>query len=315
MSKAGEINNSTEKRSLGILIAAFAAVYLIWGSTYLAIKYAIATMPSFLMAGTRFTIAGAVLLLIARFSKGYERPKLVHWRTSIIVGTLLLAIGNGGVVVAEHYISSSLAALLVATEPFWVVLLGWGFMKTGRPNIKVVAGLLLGFLGVWLLISGQEPSPTGDNSHQLLGAFLIIVATLGWAAGSLYGSKAPAAKLTIQAAGMQMFAGGIIMLLIGTVTGEWSKLEISQVSTASLLALAYMIVFGGIVVFTAYSWLLHNVSTTAVSTYAYVNPVVAVLLGWAVAGESITGTILLGAAIIIGSVALITLQKKGGKGD
>jgi drug/metabolite transporter (DMT)-like permease len=120
--------------------------------------------------------------------------------------------------------------------------------------------------------------------------------------------------LTIQAAGMQMFAGGIIMLLIGTVTGEWSKLEISQVSTASLLALAYMIVFGGIVVFTAYSWLLHNVSTTAVSTYAYVNPVVAVLLGWAVAGESITGTILLGAAIIIGSVALITLQKKGGKG-
>ena len=302
------VNNRAEKRSLGIMIAAFAAVYLIWGSTYLAIKYAIQTMPSFLMAGTRFTIAGAILLLIARFSRGYERPKLVHWRTSIIIGTLLLVIGNGGVVLAEHYISSSLAALLVATEPFWIVLLAWGFMKTGRPNIKVAAGLLLGFLGVWLLISGQQPVPAGESSHQLQGTFLVVIATLGWAAGSLYGSKAPTAKSTILAAGMQMLCGGLIMLLIAAVTGEWSRFDVSQVSAVSLLALAYMIVFGAIVVFTAYSWLLQNVSTTAVSTYAYVNPAVAVLLGWAIAGESITGMMLLGAAVIIGSVALITLQ-------
>ena len=137
------INN--DKRNTILLIAAFAAVYVIWGSTYLAIKYAIETIPTFLMAGVRFTIAGAILFAVARFSKGYERPKLVHWRTSLIVGTLLLAIGNGGVVLAEHYISSSLAALLVATEPFWFVLIGWIFMGSGRPNLKGDARLGCGF--------------------------------------------------------------------------------------------------------------------------------------------------------------------------
>lgn len=294
------------------MIAAFAAVYLIWGSTYLAIKYAIQTMPTFIMAGTRFTIAGMVLLLIARFSGGYEKPKLVHWRTSIIVGTLLLAVGNGGVVLAEHYISSSLAALLVATEPFWVVLLAWGFMKTGRPNIKVAAGLALGFVGVWLLISGQQPVPAGESS-QLLGAFLIVIATLGWAIGSLYGSRAPAVKSTIQAAGMQMLCGGLIMLLISAVTGEWSTFDVAQVSTVSLVALAYLIVFGAIVAYTAYSWLLQNVSPTAVTTYAYVNPAVAVVLGWAIAGESITAQMLFGAVVVVGAVALITLQTKVAK--
>jgi drug/metabolite transporter (DMT)-like permease len=313
MSNEAVVKTSQEKKNLIIMIAAFAAVYLIWGSTYLAIKYAIQTMPTFLMAGTRFTIAGIVLYLIARFSGGYEKPKLVHWRTSIIVGTLLLAIGNGGVVLAEHYISSSLAALLVATEPFWVALLGWGFMKTGRPNLKVTAGLLVGFVGVWLLISGQEASSTVESSHQLFGAMLIVIATLGWAVGSLYGSKAPTAKSTVQAAGMQMFSGGVIMLLISAATGEWSTFDVSRVSGVSLFALAYLILFGAIVAYTAYSWLLKNVSPTAVTTYAYVNPAVAVVLGWMIAGESMTAQMLVGAAIIVGSVALITLQKKPAK--
>ena len=174
-----------------MMIAAFAAVYLIWGSTYLAIKYAIETIPTFLMAAIRFLTAGAVLYGIARLSPGYEKPKPVHWRTALIVGTLLLAIGNGGVVMAEHHISSSLAALLVATEPFWVVLIGWGFMKTGRPNIKVAAGLLLGFLGVWLLISGQQAGrgrelapvvrrvPDSYRDARLGGRFALRVACTG----------------------------------------------------------------------------------------------------------------------------------------
>ena len=295
-----------------MLVAAFAAVYVIWGSTYLAIKYAIETIPTFLMAGFRFVTAGAILYGIARLSPGYEKPKLVHWRTALIIGTLLLVIGNGGVVMAEHYVPSSLAALLVATEPFWIVLFSWMFMGKGRPNLKVTAGLALGFIGVWLLISGQNAAVEG-GSKQILGAGLVIIATLGWAAGSLYGTRAPAARSAILASGMQVLAGGAILLVIGTVTGEWSKFVVTQVSLVSWIALVYLSVLGGIVVFTAYSWLLRNVSPTAVMTYAYVNPAVAVVLGWVIAGESMTAQMLVGAGIIVGSVALITLQRKAAK--
>lgn len=305
-----EIGNK-ENRNLLIMIAAFAAVYLIWGSTYLAIKYAIETIPTFLMAGVRFTIAGAVLYAISMFTKDYARPKLVEWRTSLIMGTLLLAIGNGGVVLAEHYISSSLAALLVATVPFFIVLFSWGFMGTGRPGWKVTLGLLVGFLGVYMLISG--PSTGGEGSNQMLGTVLIIIATIGWAIGSLYGTRAPAAKSVFQASGMQMLAGGSVLLLIGTIAGEWSQVNIGAMSFNSIFALIYLIVFGAIVAYTAFSWLLKNASPTAVTTYAYVNPAVAVVLGWAIAGESLTSQMLVGAAIIVGSVALITSQKKAAK--
>lgn len=304
-----EIGNK-ENRSLVIMIAAFAAVYLIWGSTYLAIKYAIETIPTFLMAGVRFTVAGAVLYAISMFTKDYARPRLVEWRTSLIMGTLLLAVGNGGVVLAEHYISSSLAALLVATVPFFIVLLSWAFMGTGRPSGKVTLGLLVGFLGVYMLISGPAG---GGGSNQTLGTVLIIVSTLGWAIGSLYGTRAPAAKSVFQASGMQMLAGGTVLLLIGTFAGEWGQVNVSAMSFNSIFALIYLIVFGAIVAYTAFSWLLKNASPTAVTTYAYVNPAVAVLLGWAIAGESLTSQMLVGAAIIVGSVALITSQKKAAK--
>jgi drug/metabolite transporter (DMT)-like permease len=300
----------TDKRSLAVMIAAFAAVYIIWGSTYLAIKYAIETLPTFLMAGVRFGVAGAVLYAWARLSPGYEKPKLTHWRTSLIVGTLLLGIGNGGVVLAEHYISSSLAALLIATTPFWIVLLGWVFMGNGRPNYKVVTGLAVGFIGVALLIFGQSADDGVSSNGQMFGIIATLVATLAWAAGSLYGTTAPAVRSSAQVAGMQMLAGGAVLLVVGTVTGEWSSFDPSAVSTVSALALGYLIVFGAIVAFTAYSWLLKNASPAKVSTYAYVNPAIAVVLGWAIAGESLTGLMLLGAAIIVVSVALITANKK-----
>jgi drug/metabolite transporter (DMT)-like permease len=308
------IDNSRDKASLVMLVAAFAAVYVIWGSTYLAIKYAIETIPTFLMAGFRFVTAGAILYGIARVSPGYEKPKLVHWRTALIVGTLLLVIGNGGVVMAEHYIPSSLAALLVATEPFWIVLFSWMFMGKGRPNLKVTAGLALGFIGVWLLISGRGAAVEG-GSHQMLGVGLVLLASLGWAAGSLYGTRAPAARSAVLASGMQVLAGGVILLTAGTVTGEWSKFHIAEVSRISWIAVSYLVVFGAIVAYTAYSWLLKNASPAAVMTYAYVNPAVAVVLGWVIAGESMTAQMLLGAGLIVGSVALITLQKKAAKED
>jgi drug/metabolite transporter (DMT)-like permease len=307
--QAGKISN--DKRNLILLIAAFAAVYIIWGSTYLAIKYAIETIPTFLMAGFRFTIAGGLLYLWARFSRNYEKPKLIHWRTSLIVGILLLAGGNGGVVIGEHYISSSLTALLIATTPFWIVLLNWILLRGQRPNFKVLAGLLIGFIGVWLLLpTGTTSGEAAGASGQMFGAILILVASLSWALGSLYGTRAPAARSPILASGMQMLTGGIVMLLIGTFAGEWSTLNLSAISARSWAALVYLIFVGAIVAYTAYSWLLKNAQPAMVSTYAYVNPAIAVLLGWAIAGETLTGQMLVGAAIIVGSVALITANKK-----
>lgn len=305
------INNSSGRRQLILMIAAFAAVYVIWGSTYLAIKYAIETIPSFLMAGVRFLVAGGLLYTWGRSSRGYVKPTATHWRTAAIVGALLLAVGNGGVVMAEHYISSSLAALLVATLPFWMVLLGWIFVGSGRPGYKVVLGLLIGFTGVAILMMGRESGAAGTGAADpLLGIILILIATIGWALGSLYGSRADTAKSTVLASGMQMLAGGVMLILMSLVTGEWSRFDIAAVSANSWFALVYLIIFGAIIAFTAYSWLLQNVSPSALSTYAYVNPAIAVFLGWAIAGESLTGQMLVGAAVIVASVALITMQKK-----
>jgi len=298
-------------RNLILLIAAFAAVYIFWGSTYLAIKYAIETLPPLLMVGARFTFAGSILMIWARFTKDYEPPKAAHWKTSFIVGTLLLLIGNGGVVFAEHHISSSLAALLVATEPFWIVLLSWLWLKGTRPNLKVALGLAIGFFGVWLLISGQ-PAANAENSGsmQLIGTVVVIVAALGWATGSIYGLRSPVPKSAILTSGMQMFSGGLVLLIVSLIMGEWSKFDIAAVSANSWFGLAYLTVFGSLIAFTAYSWLLKNAQPAMVATYAYVNPIVAVFLGWLIAGESFTAQMLIGAGVIVGSVVLITSQDK-----
>lgn len=295
-----------------LLLAAFAAVYIFWGSTYLAIKYAIETLPPFLMAGARFVFAGSILLVWARLSADYEKPTAAHWKTSFIVGTLLLLGGNGGVVFAEHYISSSLAALLVATEPFWIVLLSWLWLKGARPNLKAVLGIAVGFFGVWLLINGQSASgaASGFGSMQIISAIIIIASAASWATGSIYGLRSPVPKSSLQTAGMQMFAGGLVLLFVSLIAGEWSKFSIAEVSANSWLGLAYLTVFGSLVSFTAYSWLLKNAQPAMVATYAYVNPIIAVFLGWLIAGESFTGQMLVGAGVIVGSVVLITSHNK-----
>ena len=298
------------ERNLVVLIAAFAAVYIFWGSTYLAIKYAIQTLPPFLMAGTRFAVAGAILFLIARFSKDYEPPKAVHWRTSFVVGTFLLLGGNGAVVVAQQYISSSMTALLVATEPLWVVLLSWVWLKSGRPNWRVMAGLLVGFGGVWLLISGRDPAGFGGEAPgQLFGYAAVIGGALSWATGSIYGLKAPTPRSSLLTAGMQMLSGSAALFVVGLVCGEWSTFDPAAVTSQSVVALGYLLIFGSLLGFTAYSWLLKNAQPSMVATYAYVNPVIAVFLGWSIAGESLTAPMLIGAFIIVVSVALITAKK------
>lgn len=296
--------------SLLLTVLAFAAVYVIWGSTYLGIKYAIETLPPFLMSGSRFLLAGVALAAWALW-RGERRPTLAHWRSASIVGALLFLGGNGGVVWAEQYIPSSLAALLVATEPLWIVLMNWLRPAGVRPALITFLGLAVGFAGVWLLIGGVT---SGDDisGRSALGAGAVIGATLAWAAGSLYSLRADLPASAILSAGMQMIAGGAFLTIAATLTGEWSRLDLGSASTISVGAFLYLVVFGSIVAFTAYSWLLQNVSPAKASTYAYVNPVVAVALGWAIAGEAVTTRTLLATAVIVSSVALITLHKQDG---
>jgi drug/metabolite transporter (DMT)-like permease len=278
---------------------ALATVYLIWGSTYLAIRIAIGGLPPFLMASVRFLIAGAILYAWARF-RGAARPELRHWLPAAIVGATLLLGGNGGVVWAEQRLDSGLAALIISIEPLWIVLLTWMRSRRERPSARVWTGLALGFAGLALLL---RPSPA--HRLDLLAAGVVIAASVSWAWGSLYGQRAKLPSSPALATGMQMLSGSALLGLAGLANGELGRFEPARVTAGSLAALAYLVVFGAIVAYTAYVFLLRNAPPVLVSTYAYVNPLVAVFLGWAVAGEKITVATLGAAAVILAGVALI----------
>ena len=288
-----------------LIVLAFAAVYIIWGSTYIGIRLAIETLPPFLMAGTRFTLAGSILFLWAILKRERVPRSVTPWLRAFIVGGLLLLCGNGGVTWAEKYIPTSLAALLVATEPLWVVLLSWIFSHK-RPNSKVLLGALIGLGGVALLVSDGLSQGYGNSLFGMLGAVAVLLAGFAWAAGSVYSSRQPIQASTSMAAGMQMLAGGSLLLLLALVTGDVKHLNLSHASWTSIAAFFYLLVFGSLIGFTAYSWLLVNVTPSSAATYGYVNPVVAVFLGWLIASEPITPRILLAAAVIVSSVVLIT---------
>jgi drug/metabolite transporter (DMT)-like permease len=286
------------------LALAFIAVYLIWGSTYLAIRFAIETLPPFLMAGIRFVVAGGILYGWARL-RGTPRPARAHWLGAAIVGTLLLVGGNGAVVWAEQYVPSGLAALIIATEPFCVVLLDWARPGGERPTLPVVAGMLAGFVGVLLLI-GPADLLGGGRVHPG-GALVLLLGSLLWAAGSLYaarGERLPRSPML--ATGMNMLVGGAALLGLGSAVGEWGRLDLAAASLKSVLALLYLMIFGAIVGFTAYVYLLRNTTPARASTYAYVNPIIAVVLGWALAGEDISLRVGVAALAIIAAVVLIT---------
>jgi drug/metabolite transporter (DMT)-like permease len=295
---------SEYRASLPAIWSALIAVYLIWGSTYLAIRYAVETMPPFLMAAVRFIISGGFLYALRRFS-GDPAPKAVEWRSATIIGIFLLVGGNGGVVWAEQFVTSSLAALLVATVPLWMVLMD-AFRPPGhRPGLPAVAGILIGFGGVVLLIRSVAGSADTTN---LLGAAALILASLAWSIGSLYGRTARLPASQLLGTAMEMLAGGVALLLVATIVGEWSDLDIATVSRRSVLALVYLTVIGSSA-FVAYVWLLRVAPTPLVATYAYVNPLVAVLLGYFLAQEPMTVRTLLAAALIIGSVALVSMPQ------
>jgi drug/metabolite transporter (DMT)-like permease len=297
----------TDAPSRGKVIAAFAAVYVIWGSTYLAIAFAIETLPPFLMAGVRFLIAGS-LLFAWSLARSRRKPTLREWKAAFIIGGLLLLGGNGAVVWAEQTVSSGVAALLVAGMPCWMVLLDWLWQGSARPGARTVMGLLLGFGGIALLVG---PSAfAADASIHLVGALVLLIGSLAWAVGSVYSRRAPHPPGALLSTGMQMLAGGSLLVFAGSVTGEWARVDLTDVSLKSMLALGYLIVFGAIIAYSAYVWLLRVSTPARVSTYAYVNPVVAVLLGWALAGETFTPRMAVAAVIIVAGVALITLEEQ-----
>jgi drug/metabolite transporter (DMT)-like permease len=298
--------------SRGKVVAAYAAVYIIWGSTYLAILYAIETLPPFLMAAARFLVAGALLYLWS-LPRSPRRPTRAEWRAAFIIGALLLLGGNGAVVWAEQTVPSGVTALLVAVTPCWMVLLDWLWHGARRPGLRTVAGLLLGFGGIALLIGPS--SITGGAEVPVAGVLALMGGSLAWATGSIYSKKAPTAPGALLATGMQMLMGGALLLVAGGVTGEFARFDPAGVSLRSLLAVAYLLVFGSIIGYSAYVWLLRVSSPARVSTYAYVNPVVAVLLGWAIAGEALNARMGLAAAIIIAGVVLITLEEQSRRHD
>ena len=298
----------TARPSRVLVVLSFAAIYELWGSTYLGIRLAIETLPPFLMAAMRFTAAGAILFVWAVFNGQSLRPTLSQWPRAFIIGALLLLCGNGGVTWAEKYIASGFAALLIATEPLWVVMLNWGLTHR-RPNWKVMLGVLIGLAGVSLLVSdglGQGIYGPQGSRLSLIAVAVVMLASFAWAAGSVYSSRRPIRATTSMASGMQMLAGGSLLLLLALVAGDFKRLNLDNASWVSIGAFAYLTLFGSLVSFTAYSWLLNNVTTARAATYAYVNPVVAVLLGWLIVNEPLTSKMMLAAAIIVGSVVLIT---------
>ena len=291
------------KPPLAAVLAAFAALYIIWGSTYLGIRFAIETMPPFTMAGVRFLAAGAILYAGSR-ARGAVMPTRPQWRTAAVVGALLLLGGNGGVTWAEQRIPSGIAALLVASTPMWMVVLDALRPGGTRPGWAVVLGLLVGLVGILLLVG---PRSLGGEPVDGLGALAVGGAALSWALGSIYQRGAPKAESTLLNVGMQMLAGGALLLVVGLALGE--RLDPAEVSLKSGLALGYLVLVGAIVGYSAYVWLLKVSTPAKASTYAYVNPIVAVLLGWALAGEPLGPRVIASGAAVVLAVALITTAR------
>jgi drug/metabolite transporter (DMT)-like permease len=291
---------------VGIWIAII-SVYIVWGSTYLAIRFAVQTMPPFLMAGVRFLISGSLLYLIRR-TWGDPKPTCQEWRSASIIGIFLLVGGNGGVVWAEQWVVSGVAALLVATAPLWMILIDTIHPRGRKSGSKVILGVILGFAGIFILIHPFQSMRQGDI--HLIGALVLILASLFWSIGSLYSRQAKLPSSPLLGTGMEMLAGGGGLLLLGILSGEMRQLNWGAISNESWLGLIYLIVFGSWIGFTAYTWLLRTAPTPLVSTYAYVNPIVAVFLGYLIAEEPLTLQILIATVLVVGSVALITITQQ-----
>lgn len=278
-------------------------LYLVWGSTYLAIRYGLESIPPFAMSGLRYGAAGAILLVVAK-ARGASRIAARDLVPAFTCGALLLLCGNGGVVWAEQRVSSGLAALLIAIEPLFIVLLQALPPERHAPGGRALAGVALGLSGVALLLG---PARFGGDRIDILGAAAVLFAAFAWALGSLLSRRFARPASPLQATALQMLAGGFLLLALSLAAGEWARFWPAHVSTRSWAALLYLLLFGSLLGYTVYMWLLRAASPALVSTYAFVNPAVAVFLGWLLAAEPVSARTLAAAAVIVAAVVLITL--------
>lgn len=285
--------------------AAMTVVYVIWGSTYLAIRFTVEGIPPLLSAGSRFVFAGALLYVWARL-RGASAPTPRQWGAAFVIGGFMLLGGNGGVVWAEQWIDSSLAAIMIATVPLWMALLEPIVFGGAKPGLRPTVGLVLGFAGVAYLV--WEPGQSG--AIYAPGLFALLAAAFLWANGSLLSSRMPVPRDPLLGASLFMMAGGATQLVAGFGIGELGDLALGDVTWKSWWALTYLIVFGSIIAYSAYVWLLRVGPASTVATYAYVNPVVAVFLGWWLADEVLSWDTLYASAAILAGVALITVAKR-----
>ena len=289
-----------------LVLAAFAAVYLIWGSTYLGIRLAIETIPPLAMAGVRFLVAGAILFPIAylRGDRRSDRLTLAHWRSTFVIGGLLLFAGNGGITFAEQHVPSGIAALLVATVPLWMAVFAHvlGMQRVSRLG---VAGLVAGLLGVALLL---RPGTVGATSPAWIA--VTLVSPLCWAAGTIYARGARLPRRPLVGTAMEMLCGGAILCVVAAALGEWGQVHLAAITLTSVLAFAWLVVGGSLIAYSAYAFLLHTVSPRALSSYAYVNPLVAVLLGWAFVGEKVSAGTLVASGLIVIAVAVLLVSSR-----
>jgi drug/metabolite transporter (DMT)-like permease len=296
-----QLPSTTTRAQPALVWAALVTVYLLWGSTYFGIRIAVETMPPFLMAGSRFLIAGLILFL-ARLPyalKTRSMPSAAHWGAATVIGAALLLGGNGAVAWAEQTVPSGVTALLVAMVPLWMALMD-RVVYGKRLSALKLAGLIIGFGGIAVLVAG----PFGENV-PLPGAAALAIGSISWAAGSLYSRNATLPKDSLLTTGMEMLCGGACLCAAGLAVGEGAHVQLGSISQPSWIAFAYLVVFGGIVGFGAYLWVIREAPTSLVSTYAYVNPIVAVLLGSTFLHEPLTPRIVVAGAIVLASVALI----------
>src|SRR5882724_6077492 len=285
-----------------LVLMAFAAVYVVWGSTYLAIQIGIESFPPLILAGLRHITVGLLLYPILRRKTGI-RPTAANWRTAVVTGALLLFVGNGGVSWAELTVPSGIAALLVATVSLWLVIVDWLRPGGVKPVSRVVIGLLMGFAGMALLVG---PAHLGGSERvDPRGAAVLVIASLAWACGSLYSKHGGMPSSAMLGVAMQSLAGGVILLIAGLFAGEFKGLHLGAISPRSWLALGYLIIFGSGIGFSAYLYILQKSTAARVATYAFVNPVVALFLGWLIAGEMITLRTVIAAAVILTAVILV----------
>ena len=296
-----------DKNRLLKVILAFAAIYIIWGTTYLVIRVAVETIPPFFMAGSRFVVAGVLTFIFLR-ARGVPSPQRRHWPAAVVIGGLLLAGGSGLVTWSEQTIPSGVAALVIATVPLWTTLFDWLFYRGGTPSKRVIAGILLGFLGIALLIGPGQFSGTAAFSWIALS--VLLLSPILWSFGSLYSRQARLPHSSFMATAMEMFAGGILLIIAGLLTGEAGRLDLAAISTTSWLSLLYLIFFGSMIAFTAYIWLLKTVSASKVTTYGYVNPIIAVFLGGLILNEPVTASMIAAMVIIVVAVFLITVRQR-----